>query len=116
VVFQVKSWAGGTLKSDGTFHYPLEVNAYNTLAGEWDTPHYLALCIVPNDASEYSDAKHPRLTLKHAVYWLSLKDEEPDESLNPKSKKVVKVPARNLLTVATVRALVEKREDLAVVR
>lgn len=115
VVFQVKSWASGTLKRDGTFHYPLEVDAYNALAGEWATPHYLVLCVVPNDAAEYSDANHPRLTLRHAAYWLSLKDEEPDESLKPKSKKVVRVPARNLLTPTTMRALVERHEDLAVI-
>ena len=33
VNLQVKSWSNGTLHHDGTFHYPLEVPAYNYLEG-----------------------------------------------------------------------------------
>ena len=113
---QVKSWTRGRLNGDGHFHYPLEVPAFNYLAGNGhDVRHYLVLCLVPSHASKYADAGPNRLRLKHAAYWLSLRDQVPDESLNKTSKKTVLVPATNLLTSSTIRALVSGREDLAVV-
>lgn len=115
IEFQVKSWSTGTLNKDGHFHYPLRVSAYNDLAGKNDVRHYLALCIVPDKLAEYSDAQHSHLTLRHAVIGYHVRNMGPDESLNPKSSKTVMVPARNLLTVATIRALIENKEDQAVV-
>jgi Domain of unknown function (DUF4365) len=61
---QVKSWSTGTLNADGHFHYPLEVPAFNYLAGGGhDVRHYLILCLVPADAARYADARHQRLLL-----------------------------------------------------
>ena len=113
---QVKSWSVGKLSDDDHFHYPLEVRAFNYLAGDQhDVRHYLVLCMVPSTAREYADANSSRLTLKHAAYWLSLRDEVPDETLNPNSTKTVHVPVKHLLTSTTIRYLVEDREQLAVV-
>jgi Domain of unknown function (DUF4365) len=115
IAIQVKSWSVGELSDDGYFHYPLEVPAFNNLAGPNDVRHYLALCIVPPEISDYSDAQHARLSLNYAAYWLSLRDKEPDASLNPDSTKVVYVPRTNLITATTIRALVYNQEHLAVV-
>jgi hypothetical protein len=44
---QVKSWSRGVVSSDGCFHYPLEVSAFNALANpDHDVRHYLVLRII----------------------------------------------------------------------
>jgi hypothetical protein len=116
IAIQIKSWSAGELSDDdGYFHYPLEVSAYNNLAGTNDARHYLGLCIVPPEVDKYSDAQHAQLGLNYAAYWLSLRDKEPNESLNPDSTKVVYVPRTHLITAVTIRALVYNQEHLAVV-
>jgi hypothetical protein len=113
---QVKSWSTGSVSADGNFHYPLEVPAFNYLAGDGhDVRHYLVLCIVPPNATGYSDAQHDRLRLHQAAYWLSLVHQVPDPTLNPQSTKTVLVPRTHLVTVTTIRALVEGHEAAAVV-
>ncbi|MGB7602746.1 MAG: DUF4365 domain-containing protein, partial [Candidatus Sulfotelmatobacter sp.] len=116
ISLQVKSWSTGQLNSDETFHYPLEVPAYNFLAGPGhDVRHFLILCIVPGAAADYATAVHSSLRLRTAAYWLSLKNEVPNSKLKNDSSKTVRVPQRNLLTPTTIRALVEGNDHLAVV-
>lgn len=113
---QVKSWSTGQVSADGYFHYPLEVPAFNHLAGRGhDVRHYLVLCLVPTHANDYADARHGGLQLAKAAYWLSLRDMDPDESLNPNSTKTVLIPRSHLLTSKTIRALVDNNESKAVV-
>lgn len=113
---QVKSWSAGSVNADGNFHYPMEVSAFNHLAGEGhEVRHYLVLCLVPPDAAEYADAQHQRLRLQQAAYWLSLRNVRPDWSLPANSRKTVFVPRVNLLTPTTIRALLEGNESGAVV-
>jgi hypothetical protein len=113
---QVKSWSTGALNPDDHFHYPLEVSAFNYLAG-WghDVRHYLVMCLVPADATRYADARHERLRLCQAAYWMSLRNQSPDPTLKEGSTKTVLVPRVNLLTPLTIGALVDGREHLAVV-
>ncbi len=74
---QVKSWSTGTLNADGNFHYPLEVPAFNYLAGEdHDVRHYLVLCIVPQRPLAIRRRPTSRqLRLQQAAYWLSLRND-----------------------------------------
>lgn len=117
ITVQVKSWSTGTLDADRTFHYPLKVSAFNYLAGTGhDVRHYLVLCIVPPDGSDYADAGIERLKLRRALYWYSLRNEVPDTSLDPESTKTVLVPGSQLLTPTTLRHLVDNNEPLAVVQ
>ena len=115
IVIQVKSWCNP--KGNGLYYnYPLEVSAYNFLAGtDHDVRHYLALCIVPPGTGDYADAQPRRLHLKRAAYWFSLRDKAPDYSLNPNSAKTVYVPKSNLITPTTIRALVDRNESMAVI-
>ena len=116
VQIQVKSWSNATLAADGNYHYPLEVPAYNFLAGPGhDVRHYLALCVVPNTATDYTESTHDHTKIRHAAYWLSLRDEAPDPTLKAGSTKTVVVPTSQLLTPITLRALVEGLEAQAVV-
>lgn len=116
VNIQVKSWAEGTLSADDHFHYPLAVPAFNYLAGtEHDVRHFLVLCIVPTEKSRYLTAEHEKATMLRAAYWLSLRDEQSDFSLNEDSTRTVLVPRTHLLTPHTLSALVDGDEDAAVV-
>ncbi|MCB9390231.1 MAG: DUF4365 domain-containing protein [Acidimicrobiia bacterium] len=116
ITLQVKSWSTGSLHADGTFHYPLEVPAYNYLAGAGhDVRHYLVLAKVPVNGVDYADATPSRLKLRRALYWLSLRNETPDATLNPESTKTVLVPEKQLLTPDTLRHLVDNNEAQAVV-
>lgn len=117
ISLQVKSWsAPRPVGSDNCFHYPLKGSAYNYLAGDGhDVKHFLILCIVPRDPRHYANAQHARLNLKRAAYWLSLRDMRPDITLGDNSTKTVLVPRTHLVTPETMRALVEHREEMAVV-
>ena len=116
VTLQVKTWSTGQLHSDNTFHYPLEVPAYNYLAGSGhDVRHYLVLCIVPSTPSDYADSSHERLHLRHAAYWHSLRNETPNLDLNSNSTKTIRVPKSQLLTADTLLELVAGDEAKAVV-
>ena len=115
ICIQVKSWCNPK-GSEQYYNYPLEVPAYNHLAGpDHDVRHYLALCIVPPGVDNYADAQPRRLHLRCAAYWLSLRSEQPDHSLNSNSTKTVYVPKTHLITPATIRALVDRDEAMAVV-
>ena len=116
ICLQVKTWSRAAVAADGNFHYPLEVSAFNHLAGkDHDVRHYLILCAVPAAVKDFAHAQHACLRLMRAAYWLSLVDMEPNLSLPPDSKKVVLVPKSHLLTPETLRALVDRNEHLAVV-
>lgn len=116
ITLQVKSWSTGKLSDDGCFHYPLSVSAYNYLCGDvHDTRHYLVLCVVPPSDADFAAASDQALTLRQAAYWLSLRDEQADETLNNDSTKTVLVPRTHLLTADTIRALVANQEAAAVV-
>lgn len=111
ICLQVKSWAAGSLNDDGTFHYRLENTAYNYLSGtDHSVRHYLALCLVPDDPGLYAVADHDRLTLMRAAYWYSLRDRQPNTELPEQGRTTVRVPRTNLLTVSTMRALVDGNE------
>lgn len=67
ICIQVKSWCNPK-GSELYYNYPLDVSAYNHLAGkDKDVRHYLALCIVPPGADDYADAHPRRLHLKRAA-------------------------------------------------
>jgi hypothetical protein len=115
ICIQVKSWSNPK-GSELCYNYPLEVSAYNHLAGgDHDVRHYLALCIVRSGTDDYADAQGSRLHLKHAAYWLSLRNETPDNTLNQESTKTVYVPKNHLITPVTMRALVDRNEGMAIV-
>lgn len=113
---QVKSWSAATAPIGDSWHYPLKVPAYNYLAGKnHDIRHYLILCVVPPDPCLYTFSDLSFTALSHAAFWLSLRNEVPDLTLNPDSTKVVHVPLAHLVTPTTLRHLIEGDESMAVV-
>lgn len=104
---QVKTWsqAGETVEH---WQGRLDANHFNALAGAgFMVPRFLVAVVVPTDAADYADCDPARLALRHAAYWLSLADHDVLPSGDADRTRVqVRVPKRNLLTVATLTALV----------
>ncbi|GIE33950.1 hypothetical protein Ait01nite_069950 [Actinoplanes italicus] len=103
---QVKSWSSpkGT---DQHWHYPMDVNHYNSLAGEgFAVSRYLFLIIVPSDTSQYAQVDETAMRLSHCGYWASLRD-SPVIDQGVQRHVTVHVPKRNLLTVKGLRSLLD---------
>ncbi|WP_433593555.1 DUF4365 domain-containing protein [Nocardia sp. CA-145437] len=85
----------------------LDQSQYNKLAGQdFTVPRYLFLVHVPVQSSEYADLYTSGLLLRHIGYWLSLDDHEPLTTSDRRRKVRVKIPVGNILTAASLRALV----------
>jgi len=115
ILVSVKSWAAPVLSADHCWHYPLKGANYNFLARSTDLRPYLFLAVVPADANDYSSASHTGLELRTAVYWLSFEGIAPDAGLADDSTRTVNIPHVQLITDATLIALIEGRDDDAVV-
>ena len=112
---QVKSWRTPKARA-GHWVYDLRTKNYNELAGsESDWPAFLFLCVVPPATEGYAVADHDHVRFHRSVYWYSLAGCEPDWDLPPDGSHRILVPHRNLLTLATLTALVHGSLDEAVV-
>ena len=108
---QVKSWRSPT-GTPTDWRYPLDTDAYNQLAGPGhNVPNFLVLCIVPRDIAHYAQVDPEHLRFHHAAYWHSLRDHLPDDNLRSGSTRTISVPKAQLLTPATLTALVEGRYE-----
>lgn len=93
---------GGVVNFDGLDH-----RQFNKLAGpEFLVPRYLFVVHVPRTASRYVDLRTTGLLLRHIGYYLSLRDREPMPSDDRARHTRVKIPLSNVLTAASLRALV----------
>ncbi|MFF4242674.1 DUF4365 domain-containing protein [Actinomadura geliboluensis] len=108
---QVKSSSAPT-ETDSTWGYRLDVPSYNFLSDTWATvyPTFLFLVIVPKDWRQYAKAEPDGLLMRNAAYWHSLAAEDPIVDAKKGAKTTVHVPKANLLTVDSLRALVEDPE------
>lgn len=109
---QVKSGSMAT-ETDTTWGYRLEVPHFNFLADPWASalPTFLFLVIVPKDWRRYATAGPDGLLLRNAAYWRSLANEDQIVDAKASAKTTVHVPKANLLTVDSLRALVEDPEQ-----
>ncbi|MER5626410.1 DUF4365 domain-containing protein [Streptosporangium sp. NPDC002544] len=105
---QVKTWT--TPKGDDNdWIYPrLTEKRFNALAGgARRIPRFLFLVIVPDKVAEYAKGDEDGLLLSHAAYWHSLADHDRIDSPRCKGTVTVRVPKKNLLTVNTLRTLLD---------
>ncbi|CAM5349633.1 hypothetical protein SALBM135S_09226 [Streptomyces alboniger] len=101
---QVKCWDRPTDEGDA-WRYPLRVHNFNLLAGpDFYEPRFLFLVVVPPDASDWIEADHEGLILRHAAYWACFHD-VPQLDRPKNSTYTVSVPKANLLTVETLHSL-----------
>lgn len=105
---QVKSWSESQKhNADGCWQYPMKAAHFNNLAGSnYSLPRYLILVVVPNDWTDYALATPHELRLRYAAYWASLQDREEVDVAVRKTVRVP-VPVANLLTMHTLRALLD---------
>ncbi|MEV5704506.1 DUF4365 domain-containing protein [Actinoallomurus sp. NPDC052274] len=87
-------------------HY-LKVPHFNALADPDTTfPTYLFLVIVPSEPRHYVSLHPDGLLLRKSVYWHSLAKDGPVVDAKKDAKKRVDIPKANLLTVDSLRTLV----------
>ncbi|MFG1956934.1 DUF4365 domain-containing protein [Nonomuraea sp. NPDC049028] len=104
---QVKSWSKPKGVGEDWLFPGLTEKRYNALAGPRRIPRYLFVVVVPEDPAKFAQGDTGTLQLSHAAYWHSLEDHARIESPSCNRKVTVRVPKRNLLTVTTLRALLD---------
>jgi Domain of unknown function (DUF4365) len=105
---QIKSWSRPK-NTDGYLHFNgLNELQFNKLAGsDYTVPRYLFLVTVPPNKETYSEILTDGMLLRYQGYYLSLRDEAPIENPSKDRRRSVRVPLGNILTVRTLRALLQ---------
>lgn len=106
IEFQVKSCCNPVVDGQD-IRYRLKVAHYNKLAGDgFLIPRFLALVVVPPDASQYAICTDEFMQLGTAAYWVSLveHEERPEEPGGAKTVEV-RIPRENLLDVTALTRL-----------
>ena len=100
----VARWRGSHLMFNG-----LDEKQFNRLAGPLFTvPRYLFVVTVPRNVGSFADLFTGGMLLRHIGYFLSLHDRPPFARPQRSRRVGVEVPAANVLTATTLRALVER--------
>jgi hypothetical protein len=108
---QVKSWSR-PVETHGHWKYRMRAQHFNELVGtNFQYPRFLVLVIVPTDWRDYATHSRECAELRHAAYWVSLRD-RPYSALAPDSKVPVDVPIANLLTMDTLHALMAPSDSV----
>ncbi len=104
---QVKSWSVPQGSREHWRYRELTEQQFNKLAGEFQLHRYLFLVVVPDVADNYTEAGCQALRLHHAAYWASFRSSPPVDNPSSRKKKPVRIPKANLLTVTSLRGLME---------
>ena len=101
---QLKSTFSKSVYSDdgATITYSLKVKNYNDLRRKTTTPIILCLLILPEDKNDWVTQTSDDLTLKHCMYWLSLKGFPQTTNTETCS---IKIPKSNILTADSLNNL-----------
>lgn len=106
VAFQLKATSSPNWSVDA-LRFQLAAKNFNDLVLTRRTPLLLAVMVLPANAADWMTLTADDMVLRNCVYWLSLIGEpETDQG-----SKVVIIPKVNLLTVGSLRDLIQKSED-----
>ncbi|MFD3509083.1 DUF4365 domain-containing protein [Nocardia sp. NPDC058666] len=95
-------WRGGKLIFPGLNH-----TQFNCLAGDdFQIPRYLFAVHVPRTSAQFVESTTGALELRHAGYFLSLRDRKRFAVDDASRKVSVQIPLSNVLDVESLRALV----------
>ncbi|MEV4319765.1 DUF4365 domain-containing protein [Actinocrispum sp. NPDC049592] len=85
----------------------LDLVQFGKLAGdEFIVPRYLFVVHVPREITQFADLSTSGLLLRHIGYYISLRDRAPVPDPDRARHIRVKIPVSNVLTVASLCALV----------
>ncbi|WP_326561217.1 DUF4365 domain-containing protein [Micromonospora sp. NBC_01796] len=103
---QVKSWSTPA-GSDTVWHFDgLNEQQYNRLAGgNYQMPRFLVVLVVPAHRNRFAEVLDDGLLLRHHAYFTSVAQEPRIEDPNPRRRRRVLVPKRNVLTPTALRAM-----------
>jgi hypothetical protein len=102
---QVKS-SFQNLTHEKYIHYDLaKSNFENLRSDQWINPFILVIVLLPKEVSERLKITEDRLCLQKSAYWISLKG--CNSAVTNKTKKRIKIPRSQQLTVDTLRGIME---------
>lgn len=90
---------------DDMFHFPLKRRNYDLLRIPTQTPRLLAVLALPRNEQDRLTITPDELVLRRCAYWVSLA-ESPET--NNRESVTVRLPQANLLTIGSLRTLMEK--------
>lgn len=106
--FQLKASTNVVIEGD-YIKYNLEAKNYNDLVDEEvGTPRILLLYKLPKEREHWMDISENQTTLKNCAFWCSLKGE--DSTCNVSSKSI-RIPRNQILTVESLKELMEKVKE-----
>ena len=109
---EAKSTTARNLTDKNVVYDPVVKNYDDLRDPQVGCPRLLVLLVLPEEEARWTDQTEDHLLLRHAAYWLSLKDWEP--TTNQKSVRVL-LPRTNLFSVQaqeTLMGKVRRREPL----
>ena len=106
VDLQLKATASIGEPRNGLFPFRLPIKNYNDLRVETQTPRLLVVLELPEDEARWMTVTKEELVLRRRAYWLSLQKDH--EEIGGQQKVTVDIPEQNVLSVKTLRELMER--------
>lgn len=103
---QVKCTAAENIRKENCIKFPLPVKNYKTLIYPKPyVPLILVVVLVPPTINDWLQITEEDMLIKKCGYWVSLRGQAPT---NNTDKITVELPRKNLLTPASLKAMMEK--------
>lgn len=105
IEFQLKCTSQDFVHGD-VIKFPLSRKNYDDLRGsDFAAPRYLALLLVPTEATEWVTHNEHHIALFNNCYWLSLRDAQPTDN---EAQITVSIPLAQRLTSATLQDMMNR--------
>ena len=111
---QVKSWSAPAAVGGAWSYRGLTEVQFNKLAGDdYLVPRFLFVVMVPHEPARYAEFWTEGLLLRQLCYYRSLSDEPLIAQPRRDRQRLVRIPMTNVLTVHTLRLLLDPSRALA---
>lgn len=104
---QLKATTGLRTIGTGELRYDLKLRNYELLREPTQTPRLLLILDLPQDQAHWVTISPDELVLRHRAYWVNLLD-QPERMATHDTSVTIDVPKPNLLTIASLQALMEQ--------
>lgn len=105
---RIEAQIKGTINADikkGKLTFPLKRRNYDLLRGPTQTPRILILVTLDHSEARWLSATPKQLSIRKCAYWVSLRDAPETQNA---STVTITIPTKNILTVKSLVALMEK--------
>lgn len=103
---QLKATSSLAEAKNGLLPFRLPIKNYDDLRVETQTPRLLVVLELPKDEKQWMTVTMKKLILRRRAYWLNLQRDH--EKVTGQDTVTVRIPEQNVLTVDTLRELMEQ--------